>query len=298
METVKILITGAHGFLGSSLVSYFERFNSLIYQNPQLYPDKQLKIIPLSRKELNLTDKNQVDDFFKHNKIDVVLNTSALGGKRKIVDKQDIVYDNILMFENLARHNDKFKFMINFGTGAELDREQGFNNVFEKEVINRLPLDYYGFSKNIIAKRIIDLNTNIHNFRIFNVFSELETNDRFIKSNILNYNKKESIIIHQNKYFDFFYMYDIIQVIYYYIQNYNESLPKTLNMVYDNKKTLFDVAFFINTLNSYKVPIEIVNTNLGSSYTGNSNQINLLKINFLGLEQGIKEVYNKLKNNI
>jgi GDP-L-fucose synthase len=294
METIKVLITGAHGFLGSSLVNYFERFNLLAYQNPQLYP-QHLEIIPLSRKELDLTNKNQVDEFFKSNKIDIVLNTSALGGKRKVVDKQDIVYDNILMFENLARHNDKFKFMVNFGTGAELDREQGFSSEFEGEVVNRLPLDYYGFSKNIIAKRIIDLNSNIHNFRIFNVFSELETVDRFIKSSILNYNKKEPIIIHQNKYFDFFWMYDIIQVIYYYIQNYNKDLPKTLNMVYKDKKTLFEVASFINTLNQYNVPINIINNNLGSAYTGDSNQINSLGINFLGLETGIKEVYNKLK---
>jgi GDP-L-fucose synthase len=294
METIKVLITGAHGFLGSSLVNYFERFNLLAYQNPQLYP-QHLEIIPLSRKELDLTNKNQVDEFFKSNKIDIVLNTSALGGKRKVVDKQDIVYDNILMFENLARHNDKFKFMVNFGTGAELDREQGFSSEFEGEVVNRLPLDYYGFSKNIIAKRIIDLNSNIHNFRIFNVFSELETVDRFIKSSILNYNKKEPIIIHQNKYFDFFWMYDIIQVIYYYIQNYNKDLPKTLNMVYKDKKTLFEVASFINTLNQYNVSINIINNNLGSAYTGDSNQINSLGINFLGLETGIKEVYNKLK---
>ena len=294
METVKILITGAHGFLGSSLVSYFERFNLLAYQNPQLYP-QHLEIIPLSRKELDLTNKDQVNEFFKSNKVDIVLNTSALGGKRKIIDLKDIVYDNILMFENLARHNDKFKFMINFGTGAELDREQGFNSVSEGEVINRLPLDYYGFSKNIIAKRIIDLNTNIHNFRIFNVFSELETSDRFIKSNILNYNKKEPIIIHQNKYFDFFWMHDIIQVIYYYIQNYSKKLPKTLNMVYKDKKTLLDVASFINTLGPYKVPINILNDNLDSAYTGDSNQIDSLEINFLGLKQGIKEVYNRLK---
>lgn len=291
---MKILITGAHGFLGSSLVNYFERLNSLIHQNPQLYGYEQLKIVPLSRKELDLTDKHQVDAYFNTNQVDIILNTSALGGKRKITDTPDIVYQNILMFENLARHNDKFKFMINFGTGAELDRDKGFDTAIENEVINRVPLDYYGFSKNIIAKRIIDLNTNIHNFRIFNVFSELETIDRFIKSNILNYKNREPIIIHQDRYFDFFWMRDIIQVIYFYIQNYTNSLPKTLNMVYKDKKTLSDVASFINTLGSHKVPIDIITNTFGSSYTGDSTQLDALGIKFLGLEVGIKEMYLNL----
>jgi len=293
---MKILITGAGGFLGSSLVNYFERFNSLIHQNPQLYSHGRLEIISLSKEELNLTDKNQVDEFFKRNKIDVVVNTSGLGGKRKIVDKKDIVYDNILMFENLVRHRDKFKFMINFGSGAELDREQGFNNVLENEVIDRLPTDYYGFSKNIIAKRIIDLNSNVFNFRLFNVFSEFEIPDRFIKSCILNYINKKSIVIHQNRCFDFFYVYDIIEVIYYYMENYNSNLPKTLNMTYENKKTLLDIASCINNLEDYNVDIIIENENMGSSYTGDSSELNLLKINFIGLETGIKEVYKKIKS--
>jgi|688.fasta_scaffold36867_5 UDP-glucose 4-epimerase len=291
---MNILITGAKGFLGSSLVSYFEHFNKLIYQNPQIY-DGELKIIALGRNELDLTDKVQVDSFFKNNNIDVVLNTSALGGKRRITDYPNVVYENILIFENLVQNKDRFKFMINFGSGAELDRDTGFDSALENEVINRVPLDYYGFSKNIIAKRIIDLDSNIHNFRIFNVFSELETPDRFIKSAILNYKNSTPITIHQNRYFDFFWVYDIIQVIHFYIQNYHQHLPKTLNMVYKNKLTLVDVANFINSLNDTKVPINVINDLLGSSYTGNSDLINSLGINFYGLEFGIKETYNKLK---
>jgi hypothetical protein len=66
-------------------------------------------------------------------------------------------------------------------------------------------------------------------------------------------------------------------------------------MVYKNKLTLVDVANFINSLNDTKVPINVINDLLGSSYTGNSDLINSLGINFYGLEFGIKETYNKLK---
>ena len=268
-----------------------------MYQNPNIYGhNTQIDIIALNKKQLDVTNKKQVDEFFTKNKIDIVLNTAAQGGKRKIVDKSDIVYNNILMIENLYRHKDKFKFMINFGTGAELDREEGFEEASEEEVIYRLPKDYYGLSKNIIAKRIIDLDTNIHNFRLFNVFSELEILDRFIKSNIINYINKKSMVIHENRKFDFFYIQDIIEVTLYYIRNYDKSLPKTLNMVYDEKKTLLDIANFINTLGSYTVPIEIISGIEGSSYTGSSQKLYSLGINFVGLEAGIRNVYNKLKN--
>lgn len=297
MAIVKVLITGAEGFLGNSLVQYINDYNFLMYQNPSIYGhNTQIDIISLNKKQLDITNKKQVDEFFTKNKIDIVLNTAAQGGKRKIVDKSDIVYNNLLMIENLYRHKDKFKFMINFGTGAELDREEGFEEASEEEVIHRLPKDYYGLSKNIIAKRIIDLDTNIHNFRLFNVFSELEIPDRFIKSNIVNYINKKSIVIHENRKFDFFYIQDIIEVILYYIRNYNKILPKTLNMVYDEKKTLLDVANFINTLGSHTVPIEIISETEGSSYTGNSQKLYSLGINFVGLEAGIRNVYDKLKN--
>lgn len=292
---MKILITGAHGFLGKSLIENFIQRNSLMYQNPQIYGyGEQLEIISKSRQQLDLTDKKQVDEFFASNTVDVVLNTSALGGKRKIVDSPDIVYDNILMFENLLRHRDKFMFMINFGTGAELDRDEYFEEAIEDVVINKLPKDYYGFSKNIMAKRIIHLNSNVHNFRIFSVFGELETPDRFIKANIFNYKDKKPMVIHQNRYFDFFYIQDIIQVICYYIDNYTNELPKTLNMSYKNKVSLLDVANIINTLGPHQVPIVVEKDPMGPSYTGSSKLLSSLDINFLGLESGIKQMYLNL----
>lgn len=293
---MKVLITGANGFLGRSLVDYFERFNTLIYQNKQIYGfDSQLEIIGLSRRELDLLDRKKVDGFFSTNNIDVVLNTAALGGKRLIQDDASVVYENLLIFENLCRNRGKFGFMLNFGSGAELDRDvlHLYENA-ETDVLTKVPDDYYGLSKNIIAKRIIELNTNIHNFRIFNVFSELETVDRFIKSCVTNYKNEKPIIIHQDRYFDFFFMQDLLQVIYHYINNYNNTLPKTLNIVYNNKYLLSDIANKINKLSNYSVPITIVDPTQGPSYIGSGALLSTLGINFLGLDSGLREMFIRL----
>ena len=53
----KVLVTGSNGFLAS-------RFN-------EYYKDKY-DILALSHKELDITNENQVYDFFKNNNIDIV----------------------------------------------------------------------------------------------------------------------------------------------------------------------------------------------------------------------------------
>jgi hypothetical protein len=58
-----------------------------------------------------------------------------------------------------------------------------------------------------------------------------------------------------------------------------------------NKSYLYDIAEIINKLDDYEVPI--LSGKNASSYVGHYHPLNL---DFIGLEQGIKETYNKLKN--
>ena len=48
----------------------------------------------------------------------------------------------------------------------------------------------------------------------------------------------------------------------------------------------------INNLDDYKVDIQIKKEGIALSYHGVAN----ILLNFIGVEEGIKEVYNKLKN--
>jgi hypothetical protein len=121
------------------------------------------------------------------------------------------------------------------------------------------------------------------------VFDENELNTRFIKGNIKRYINNEPIIIYQDKVMDFFYMKDLISLIDYYINN--DNLPKQIDCSYDTLYKLSDVAKIINNLSNYKVDIKIEQERIASPYYGITNVL----IDFIGLEQGIKEVYNKLK---
>jgi nucleoside-diphosphate-sugar epimerase len=254
---MKILITGANGYVGKSL------YNAL--------KDKY-EVAILTRDKCDLTNSSDVDFYFLDTWFDIVIHCAIKGGSRLQQDDWDVMDSNLQMYYNLLNNKAHFGKFIHLGSGAEL---------YAKD-------KPYGLSKDIIRKSI-SIKDNFYNLRIFGVFDENELDTRFIKANIKKYINKESIIIHQDKLMDFIYMPDLVKIIEYYINN---DGPKELDCNYNNQYSLKNIANIINELDSYKVEVQTTNNNLGEIYTGNFYDLSL---NFIGLEQGIKEVYNKLK---
>lgn len=257
---MKILITGANGYVGKSLYAALK--------------DKY-KITTLTRKELDLNNSSQVNDFFKNKYFDVVLHCAVKGGSRLQQDDWNVMDYNLQMYYNLLSNQSYFNKFIHFGSGAELYAKNG----------------PYGFSKDIIRKSVL-IRDNFYNLRIFGVFDENELDTRFIKANIKRYISKEPIQIYQDKLMDFFYMQDLIKVVEYYINENN--LLKEFNCSYSEHISLKEIANIINNLNNYKVNIMVANENIAEPYV--NNQWFGLGLNFLGLEEGIKQMYNKLRN--
>ena len=94
-------------------------------------------------------DVTNYDDvkMFTENKIDIVVHTAVQGGKRGHYEKIDDLMNNIAMFQNLAKFRDQFKFMFNFGSGAEFDRRFNINQKIEIDIWNQNPVDMYGLAK-------------------------------------------------------------------------------------------------------------------------------------------------------
>ncbi len=159
-------------------------------------------------------------------------------------------------------------------------------------MFNVVPTDFYGLSKNIISKLSVHY-CGIVNLRIFGCFYHNESSTRFIKNNLVNYINHKPIIIHQDRYMDFFYMEDLANVVKYFLKNPVVNY-KDINMSYVKKYKLSDIANIINELSTYKVDINIENKLFGLSYTGNGMQLNSLGLNLKDIEFGIKECYNKL----
>ena len=132
---------------------------------------------------------------------------------------------------------------------------------------------------------------NFLNLRVFAVFDENELDTRFIKSNIIRYIEREDMLVHSDKLMDFFYMEDLITLIDYFLTR-EEWLYQDIDCVYMDKHKLTDIAQIINECSNYKVQVGTADLAIGKPYIGTWRG---LPIKLVGLEQGIKNVYNALK---
>lgn len=257
---MRILITGANGYIGKSL------YNAL--------KDKH-NVTAISRDNFDLIDAVAMHKFFQSRpNFDAVLHCAVSGATNPKSDDWGIADTNLTIYYNLLQYKDHFTRLIHFGSGAE----------------TYLSTTPYGYSKKVIAKSILNQD-NFYNLKIFGLFDENELDTRFIKANIIRYIKKEPIQIHENKYMDFFYMQDLISVVQYYIGEREPS--KEFDCVYEEGSPLLtQLATMINELDEHKVKIFVGDPD-GESYT--SKYRSRLPYGFIGLEEGIKQVYSKLK---
>ena len=252
---MKILITGANGYIGKTLNKAFK--------------DKY-DVTLLTRQTVDLYDSNQVKEFFKDKHFNIVIHCAIKGGGRLDKDDPETLDTNLKIYYNLVDNQSHFDKLLHFGSGAEKQNT------------------FYGLSKKVINESIQNKH-KFYNIRILNVFDENELDYKFIKTNIQKYINKQDIEIFQNKFMDFFYMEDLVTLIRYYINN---DGPKVIDCCYDYSPTLYDIARIINNLSDYKVNINFKNWNMAPPFNGKFTNLNL---KFIGLEQGIINTYNKLK---
>lgn len=253
-----VLITGGNGYVGKSL------YESLKHKH---------SVVKISRKEVDLTHAGSLKRFLKDKYFDVVIHCAVAGGSRLKEDSWKVCDENLTMYYNLLQYKDYYGKMIHFGSGAEL-------------YYNDRP---YGFSKSVIRNSI--LNTRgFYNIRIFAVFDENELDTRFIKANVKRYLNGEPIVVHADKSMDMFYMKDLASLVDHYILN--EDLPKEIDCTYARTNTLTDIANIINCLSDQKCEVVVQSKEKDFDYKGKHTNLGL---DFVGLEEGIKRVYERLK---
>jgi nucleoside-diphosphate-sugar epimerase len=271
-----ILITGGNGNLATILKTSLSNQHTI--ESP-------------GRAEMNMLDMDSLKQYLQNKTFDVVIHTAIQGGRRTRPDTHEDVYNNILMLENLLWFKDNFKMIINLDSGAIYNRAEDIFKRKETDIYS-IPRDYYGFSKYMIYQRGLACD-NFFNLRIFNIFHETEEPDRFI-ARCVNIAKNGGVLeIYENKYFDFFYKDDFVSVVKHYIDNLGnkENLFKTLNLSYEEKYTLADIAKMIIG-NDVEKQIIVHNDKREHNYCGDNSLLKSMDINLVGLINSLKNTYN------
>ena len=94
-------------------------------------------MIPLLEKDhtvqyanVDYSDPNIVDSFFRNRSVDFIIHAAIRGGRRVRVDTADDLYNNLQMFENLAELGIP---MINICSGAAYGRQDHIIGVSERQ---------------------------------------------------------------------------------------------------------------------------------------------------------------------
>lgn len=268
MKSKKIFFTGGGGFIGKEVI-------------PLLRKDGYEVVAP-SSSELNFTDNNSVIKYFNEHGFNyhAIIHAAVIGGRRTTKDGLITYLDNMRIFENIFAYYKYVDRFINIDSGASL---------FDS---GNIPLDPYGFSKYCSARSVGSIERGI-NLKLFGCFGIHEDDHRFITTAIKNYINKEPIIIFQDKLMDFMYVKDFYKILKYSLEcgpYLLQARPHMIHCSYDRKFYLSDIAEMINDLNSYTVPINIESKEKGEPYCGKFS----IDLNYIGLDQGIREIYESL----
>lgn len=277
MNKKTIFITGAGGFIGRNLTEQLSG---------------KYKLLTPGHKELDLLDEKAVDNFFKKNKIDVVINCAVIGGSRKEEHVESALFGNLKIFFNILKNKDQFKKMIQFGSGAEYDKSKPIVKVRETDLGKTIPKDEYGFFKYICSK-YIEKEKDIVCIRIFGLFGKYEDyRYRFISNAIVNNINGLPITMRQNVFFDYTYINDFVRIVDHFISH--KAKHKFYNIGTGVKIDLLTIADKINKIAHKKSKIIVKNKGLNNEYTCDSSRLvkELKKFRFTDFDKSLKELYD------
>ena len=193
---MKVCVLGAGGFIGKNLI-------------------KGTNWTGITRQDLDLTNQDAVENYFRTHTYDVVIHCAAS------IDQicEHITYKNLLMFENVVRI---FKGkLIYFSSGAALRGNP--------------PIDPYGLSKWIIDRRIETI-PDAYSLRIWGCYGPNELPMRF--SAVCK--REGHVVIERDRYFDFIDIEDVRRIVIEYVTC--ERNEKEYDLVYPEKLLLSNWA--------------------------------------------------------
>ncbi len=250
---MKLLLTGASGFIGRSIAESFrDRY--------ELYTPSHI--------ELDLTDSDAVAACLQRGTFDVVIHTANTNDFIHPDQAQYALDRNLRMFCNLRKCSDLYGKMLYFGSGAEYDKNHYVPMMSEEYFGTHIPTDPYGFSKYIMSELTAG-SENIYDLRLFGVFGKYEEwRRRFISNMIYQALTGTEMHMDRNMYFDYLYIDDLCMIVEWFI--HHKPTHHHFNVCTGQPVDLVSLAKIVKEETVTSAEIIMNGSDMKPSYTGDN----------------------------
>lgn len=267
---------GSRGFLGKNLCQFFDK-------------NKNYKVFPLSRDDVNFTDIKVLVEKVKFISPDFIIHSAV---------SLDDFENNLRMYYALENISHMVEKIILVGSGAEYIasryKPKMNEEYFPQEAV--YPSDIYSLSKFTISKlHSISKCTNIYNLRVFGIFGPYEDfKRRLISNNIVRYLNGLPLSYNKNVAFDYLYVEDFLSSLERFL-NLNNPKFNTYNLCngksYKFKEIMQSIADVVGV--SYDKIILRDPSDSDYEYSGDPSRLEdeIGKIQINSLHEAIEKLY-------
>lgn len=249
---VRVLITGASGFIGTHLVQGLH--DTFDVEAP-------------SSEQLDLLDADEVRVYLRKRRFDVVVHAATWDATRTSrKDLARVLENNLRMFHNVARDRGAFGRFVHLGSGAEYDRGRDLLNVGEAEFDAAVPRDQYGYAK-YLQRKHCEATHGFVNLSLFGVFGAGEDwRLRFVSNACCHAALDMPIEVGRDAMFDYIAAEDVVAAVSWCVSH--ETEKRSFNVCSGVPRSLVDLAEIVREESGKDLPVTVRESGRSRAYVG------------------------------
>jgi UDP-glucose 4-epimerase len=273
--TVRVLVTGASGFVGRHLVAHLALWHD---------------VLAPTHADLDLAQWTATREFLARTSPDVVVHCAVKPGHRNAVDRTGLLEANLSMFFNLVRSRERYGRLVVISSGAVYDVRQSLEMVSEESFGRHVPVDEHGASKFAEALWLRN-DTDAVELRVFGVYGPGEDYAiRFISNACCKALFDMPITLQQDRRFSYVWVEDLGLIVQHFLER---GQPGAYNVTPNEAYSLRTLAETVLHISGKQLPVLVGTAEKGLAYTGSNKRLvaEMGAPRLTPMELGIRRLY-------